>query len=572
MKLEVAGRVIDLGREALFDAAGQPVELRPQAFQVLRHLALNAGRLVSKDELMAVVWPQAVVTDDSLVQAIGDARRALGEPGHRVLKTVPRRGYMLVADTTAGAGAVEATTVSTRPPRAPPRWSWRSTALAGLGLLALVLVLTAALAFQFDAPGRDGGTAQAQRPGPPSIAVLAFRDPERGADGQLLARSVAEDLVSELARSPELRVVSHQSSFQFAGSDTTPAEVGSRLRSRYLVDGTVRREGEQVRVVVELLDSESGHVVWSSSQTVDRDSLPTARRALVSRVAGTLLSKVRRTEERRALQRPPKTLDVVVLTEHGKALMLRYNAEGIGNARRFFEQALALDPAYAPAWIYLGIANTVDIGLRLTGGWTRERLPEVLAQINKGIALDPDLAIGWVALSQAQALARDHAAAMAAAQRCFDVSPNDADCFYIIGKAQLESGDALAATRNLEEALDRNPMPPAYLAAFYASALYASGRLDDTVRIADECLARAPDFWRCRQDRLAALVELGRVDEARQEARRLLAQMPNITTQQFGAFAASAAALRDRRVAAASAAGIPAPASGFKKGPALPAS
>jgi adenylate cyclase len=100
----------------------------------------------------------------------------------------------------------------------------------------------------------------------------------------MLARSVAEDLVTELARGPDLRVVSHQSSFRFASNVTPPAEIGRRLRSRYLVDGRVRREGEQLRIVVELLDSEEGHVVWSSAQRVDRETLQAAREALVSRM------------------------------------------------------------------------------------------------------------------------------------------------------------------------------------------------------------------------------------------------------------------------------------------------
>ncbi|MDM0029016.1 winged helix-turn-helix domain-containing protein [Variovorax saccharolyticus] len=100
-RLQVAGFVVDLAQQALLDAAGRPVELRPQAFQVLRHLAQSAGRLVTKDELMAAVWPGGVVTDDSLVQAIGDVRRAIGDTGHRMVKTVPRRGYLLVAATMA---------------------------------------------------------------------------------------------------------------------------------------------------------------------------------------------------------------------------------------------------------------------------------------------------------------------------------------------------------------------------------------------------------------------------------------------------------------------------------------
>ncbi len=90
------GFVLDLRGHALRDPTGRPLDLRPQAFDVLRLLALHPGELVTKEELLAAVWPGLVVTDDSLVQAVGDIRRAFGESGHRLLKTVPRRGYVLV--------------------------------------------------------------------------------------------------------------------------------------------------------------------------------------------------------------------------------------------------------------------------------------------------------------------------------------------------------------------------------------------------------------------------------------------------------------------------------------------
>ena len=98
MKVSVAGCVLDLACEALIDAERRPVDLRPQTYQVLRYLVLNAGRLVTKDELIAAVWPNVVVTDDFLVQAIGNVRRALGDERHEVIKTVSRRGYIMVAD------------------------------------------------------------------------------------------------------------------------------------------------------------------------------------------------------------------------------------------------------------------------------------------------------------------------------------------------------------------------------------------------------------------------------------------------------------------------------------------
>lgn len=130
-RLEVGGFVIDFGREALFDSRGMVVELRPQAFRVLSHLALNAGRLVTKEELFSAVWGGAVVTDDSMIQAIGDVRHALSDAERRVIKTIPRRGYILV-----GAEVIRESAA----PRFGPRTSRHMAALIAIGALLAVLV------------------------------------------------------------------------------------------------------------------------------------------------------------------------------------------------------------------------------------------------------------------------------------------------------------------------------------------------------------------------------------------------------------------------------------------------
>jgi len=551
-RLPLAGLVLDLGQNALLDASGRPVELRPQAWQVLRHLALNAGRLVTKGELMAAVWPDVVVTDDSLVQAIGDVRRALGDAGHRLVRTVPRRGYMLVP----GAPTAEVPEEPVKIERASSSNRARSPLLLG-GLLVLALVLAGA-AFWMGRLRTDSPTQPDARGAPPSIAVLAFKGPPGDADGAVLARDVAADLVSELARSADLRVISSQSSFQFADGKTPLAEIGRRLRSRHIVDGSVRREGEQLRMVVELVDSEDGRVVWSSSEVVDRTTLGAAQLALVGRIAGTLQSKVARNEQRRALAQPPKSLNAYVLVAHGRAMLERYSAQGMRESRRYFEQALAIDPEYAPAWAFLGITNTVDIGLKLTGEWDQQRIGEVLAQIRQAIALQPDLPVAYVALSQAHSREGNLAAALGAAQQACRLSPNDSGCFYILGAAQLQLGQVEPAVRNLEQAMDRNPVPPAYLPAFHATALWASRRFDEALRAADDCLAKAPDFWRCHQDRIVSLVEMGRLPEARAESALLRARVPQMTAQGFGStFGGAGMPLRERRIAAARSADMP---------------
>ena len=562
-RLAVAGFVVDFARQALLDHEGRHVDLRPQTFQVLAHLGRHASQVVTKEDLLATVWAGLVVTDDSLVQAIGDVRRAFGDAGHRVIKTIPRRGYLLVVteealdrsglDSAAAETAASAAGGNLATARFPGRAVWLAGALVTTALFGVAV--WSAWDHGSPPPGVMGAG------GTPSVAVLAFKSLGGASDGDALARSVAADLVAELARSPDLRVMSTQSSFRFADGALPLAEVGQRLRSRYIVDGNVRREGEQLRLVVELLDSQDGRVILSVSNTVDRTTLGSTEQAVVGRIAGTLHSKMSRTEQRRALASPPKTLDVYALTARGMAKMTQYSAIGLRESRELYGQALKIDPNYAPAWAFLGIANTIDVGLHLTGEWDENRVGEVLAQIRRAIALQPDLPLAHHALSQALALGNDFEGALSAAKRSCELSPNDAGCYYSLGKAQLELGEVEPAVQNLRQAVDRDPLSPAYLPAFYATALWGGRRLEEAVNVADDCLAKAPDFWRCRQDRIAALFELGRLAEAREEAARLLTRMPTMTTSQFGAiFAATAGALRARRVAAATAAGVPADA------------
>src|SRR5882724_137027 len=142
--LRIAGREIDLERGLLRDARGNAVEMRPQVWAVLRQLALHANRVVTKEELLDAVWPGLVVTDGSVTQAVSDVRVALGDAGHSAIKTLPRRGYMLIADPVAEPAAAE---------------------------------------------------PLAQRP---SIAVLSFSDPTGEPASRQLARGLAQDLVAEL--------------------------------------------------------------------------------------------------------------------------------------------------------------------------------------------------------------------------------------------------------------------------------------------------------------------------------------------------------------------------------------
>jgi TolB-like protein/Tfp pilus assembly protein PilF len=427
-------------------------------------------------------------------------------------------------------------------------------------LLTLLLVaLAASGAWMWRAAAGDGQPVAGAQPMPdrPSIAVLAFRDPGGDAAAQQLARGVAADLISQLARNVDLRVVASASSFALAGQPMEPSEVARRLRSRYLVDGTVQRQGERLRVAIEMLDSEDGHVVWSTQHLVDHLNLLATRDALVQRIAGTLHTRLRQTEERRMLARPPRTLDVYTMTLRAIALKHQFRPEATREARLLLEQAIAIDPQYAPAWLYLGMLNGIDSAQQLTGEWHPGRYEEMLAQSRRAIELDPQLPAAYFGLALVHVEGRRFDAALSAMQRCLELGPNDADCLMYLAVVQSRMGLGAQAQDSIDRALDLNPLPPVYVNAVHAQVLWANRRLDEALRVASECIDKAPRYLVCRRVKLQSLVELARLAEAREEGRAILRQTPAATAEWFEShYAEQAIELRGRAMNAAMAAGL----------------
>ncbi|MDM0116736.1 carboxylesterase family protein [Variovorax sp. J22R133] len=505
---------LDLANERLWRGA-HPVSLRPKAYALLRYLAENPNRLIPQAEVVDALWHHRYLSDSLLRGYVRELRCALGDDAKapRFIETVSARGYRFLAAVNRASPVVAGDDVE------PLRESDR-----------------------------------------PAIAVLAFSDPQHDPDGELLARGVAEDLIAELARNVDLRVVSQYSSFAFASTGASLEETGKRLGCRYLVDGTVRREGETLRIGISLIDSHDGRIVWSSQHTTDNANVLRTRDELVCRIAGTVLSRVRHTEYRRVLTRPPMTLDVYDLTLRAMSLRLQFRAEATRQARALLGRALAIDERYAPAWLAIGWINAMDAEFRITGEWDRSRAPTFLAQVKRAIAIDPEVPAAYLALCQTHFTAGNFAEALAAAQRGTTLGPSDAACWCHLSMSQLSMGQIEAALRSSERALALTPLPPAWMLLAHAGALWANRSLEAAVQAADECVTKAPSLLSGRVFRICGLVELGRIDEARREAETLMAVLPKLTTDSFQrGFADSAKTLRERSLAAALATAIPMP-------------
>lgn len=242
---------LDIGRSTLL-RGDEEIKLRPQSFDVLKYLIENSGELVTRDVLHNEIWGSRAVTDDSLAQCVVEVRRALGDADRTLIRTVPRRGYLFEGVvTTEDAAANDSVT---RPSLVLSR---RAMAVAVLGI-AIVLAWSVWLS----------------TPDSRSIAVLPFMDLSVDKDLQHVGDGLAEDILNTLAHHPDLNVIARTSSFAYSSDLTDIESIGRALNVAYVLEGSVRREGDRFRVVAQLIDADDSTHVWSEAFETSFVDLP----------------------------------------------------------------------------------------------------------------------------------------------------------------------------------------------------------------------------------------------------------------------------------------------------------
>ena len=459
--------IVDLAADELRTADGVHVELRPRSWAVLRLLAEHAGHLFGKDDIIAKVWDDVAVTEDSLTQCIVDIRRAIGDEERRVLRTVPRKGFILVP-------------------------SQHRVELAG------------------------------RAPDLPSFAVMPFLSIGEECGPLSLGCGVASEIINELARNHDLRLIGRDSSFALANQNLMAQELGEQLGARYLVEGTAQRLDGTLVVDVQLVDARDGSIAWGDRFSGNAPNVPQVQREIASRIASSLHAGIREVEKHAILGAPPRDLDVFELTLRGIARKHQFSGEATRAGRADLEEAIRRDPNYAPAHAYLAWLNLIDILLGLTGEWGPSRLGEVIGQFNRAIELDSSLSSAHQGLSQALIHAGDLGQAVAVGRRGVELGPSDADALLFLAAALFESGEIAEALELADKAIELNPIRPAYYCFFHAMILWGNERYQQALDEEEECLRKAPAFGGAQTYRVMCLVGIGHLDEARKSLAQLM--------------------------------------------------
>jgi TolB-like protein/Flp pilus assembly protein TadD len=407
----------------------------------------------------------------------------------------------------------------------------------------LAVVITAAGASAWWLVGRPlmvlpPNDAMVPAPAPASIAVLPFVS--LGADGgsDYFADGLTEDIISALGRFRDLSVMSRGAVFAYKGKNSTPSEVGRDLKVRYIVDGSIRRAPERIRVSVGLTDTNRGTVLWSEKYEVEPKDVFAVEDQITRRISGALAVRVTSLELARAVVIPPSNLEAYDLVLRGRDLLNRLTRSGNAVARGVFERAIGLDPNYSPAYVGLGWVNLNSV----TQGWTQHPV-EALEQsgnlARKAIELDDLNATGHALLGNVALHFGEHERALEELKRAIDLNSSDAESYSSLLSVLLYAGDVSGAIATGELVAQFQPDLPAHTAFHLGIAYLLSDRGADAIRVLEHSVDRNPGNLYSNLILATAYAAVGRQREAEQLTQRIRERFPTFSHEQVGA------ALRD---------------------------
>jgi TolB-like protein len=477
---------LDADRRELLRGTGL-VSVEPQVFDLLLYLIRNRERVVSKDDLLASVWQGRIVSESALTSRINAARFALGDNGEdqRLIKTLPRKGLRFVGtirEEQRPAGVVSAQTPA-------------------LGL-----------------------------PDKPSIAVLPFTNLSGDAEQDYFTDGIVEDIITALSRMRWLFVIARNSSFTYKGRAVDVKQVGRELGVRYLLEGSVRKAANRVRITAQLIDASTGAHLTAERFDGTLQDIFDLQDEVTASVVGAISPKLETAEIARAKRKPTESLDAYDHYLRGMAAVYQWTKPSHDEALRLFERATELDPDFATAY---GVAARCYCW-RATDGRATDKLREAdeagrLARRAVELGKDDAVALHMAGHAVARVVG-DVAAGASLIDRALTLNPNLASAWLSSGWVRVWLGEPNLALAHFARAMRLSPVDLQLfnMQAGTASAHFIAGRDDDALSWAEKALADQPAFGPALRVAAASYALVGQPEQAQRVMARVRKADPGV--------------------------------------------
>lgn len=525
--------------------AGELVPLTPKVFDLLLLLVENNGHVVEKARLMKEIWPNTFVEEGNLTQNISLLRKVLSDGRHHYIQTIPRRGYRFVghvgtvdesefiieehslarvivvegqpAPWAEGQSpiAVSPATASVAIGKANRLTSWRLRPLSLVALLALIAILTAIAYFSsFNRP-RDN-TAAATPNVPRSIAVLPFQNLTTDTSDEFLGLGVTDALISKLSEIRELKIRPTSAVRKYSGPGQNAATAGRELDVDSVLEGSVQRDGDQIRVSVQLIDVKEGRTLWAQAFDERFTNIFAVEDAISEAVARAMTRSLTTDERTRLTKHYTDNPEAHELYLQGRFYLNKFTEDGTKLARKYFEQAIARDPHYALA--YSGLAESYAFGE--IGLPPQDAFPKAREAAVKALDLDESLGEAHAVLAQVGFLWDwDWAAGEVQFKRALELNPGDPEIHHMYAHYLSAMGRFPEALAESQRLLELDPLSPAsrnHMGWHY----FRAHEFDQAIEQYKLVLAIDPNFAEAHRQLAEAYAVKGRFDESVAEMNR----------------------------------------------------
>jgi len=456
---------------------------------------------------------------DAIENKIGLEYESLGEQEVKNISK-PVRAYRVVM----GIEAVEK--------RAKSR-VWRKVAIA-LGVIVVLLAGAAAVFWNVyfrlpEVKGVPDGMKDFALPEGPSIAVLPFDNMSGDPEQEYFSDGLTENIIAALSSDGRLFVIARNSTFSYKDKSAKVQEVARELGAQYVVEGSVQKTEDRVRITAQLIDADTGHHIWSDRYDRELKDIFALQDEITMKIMRAVGMKLVDGEQYGEESLPRSgSLEVYMKVMKATKYFYRLNKEDNILARQELEEAIALDPEYGALYSLLGWTRLMDIWLQSTES-PEISFVQASKNIKKALSLDNGDYFAHLALANLYMTRKEHDKTIAALKRAIAINPNGADAYVLLGSRLADLGKPEEGIKLMKKAMRLNPIPPSHYLFYLGYAYYALGQYEDAIELLEEALQRSPTNMFAHVNLTATYSASGREEQARQQAERLLELDPEFS-------------------------------------------
>jgi adenylate cyclase len=418
---------------------------------------------------------------------------------------------------------------------------WKKMAIAAAVLLILAGAAAAVWKF-YPRPAPTGLTSKQTPPestdkplltlsDKPSIAVLPFANLSGDPEQEYFSDGMAEEIITALSKIPKLFVIARNSSFTYKGKPVMMQQVGKELGVKYVLEGSVRKSGDRVRIMVQLIDAQTGRHLWAERYDRDLKNIFALQDEITLKVISALQVKLTAGEQARLFGKGTENLEAYLRTLQALMHFNRLNKQGNMEARRLAKEAIAMDPEYAGPYRVLALTHMMDVWFNFSKS-PKESMTLAGEAVQKALALDDSHPGAHIVLCFLYIMQKKHDKAIAAAERAVELSPSGADAYAALGGALRYACRPNEAIPMVKKAMSLNPMANTLLLAL-GRAYQMAGKYEDAIVVLKKSLQEFPNGLFPHLHLAVCYVSLGREEQARAEAREILRIHPEFSLEHF---------------------------------------